>query len=250
MLPIPAIDIRDGRCVRLLRGDFSLETVYGDPVEQAVAFDEQGAPMLHIVDLDAARSGEATNDRIVRQIRDAIGIPLQVGGGIRDRARAEELIKGGVDRVVIGTLAVEDPATARELAEAFPLQVVVGLDHRSETDGNVTRRLVAVRGWEHSLGVELKEALDALAGPPFAGVVITDISKDGTLEGPDLDGYRYALGATELDIIASGGVGSLADLEALSSIEVNGRSLAGVIVGRALLMGTFNIEEAVAACAP
>lgn len=250
MLPIPAIDIRGGRCVRLLQGDFANETVYGDPIEQARAFVDEGASMLHIVDLDAARSGEATNDAIVREIITDIGVPIQVGGGVRNSDRAKALLECGASRVVIGTLAIEDPETACALAADFPQQIVVGLDHRTETIDGVSRRLVAIRGWETSGGVELANALGSLDSAPFAGAVITDISRDGTLAGPDLAGYRYALVSTSLDVIASGGVGSLADLVALRDMVVDGRTISGVIIGRALLSGAFSVAEAVATCAP
>jgi phosphoribosylformimino-5-aminoimidazole carboxamide ribotide isomerase len=250
MLPIPAIDIRNGRCVRLLQGDFAKETIYGDPIEQAVAFVDAGAPMLHIVDLDAARSGEATNDATVRQIIDVVGVPIQVGGGVRTRERACSLLDHGVDRVVVGTLAVEDPGSARALAEEFPSRIVVGLDHRTELIDGHRRRMVAVRGWEATGGVELARALASLAGAPFAGAVITDISRDGTLEGPDLVGYSYALSNSEIEVIASGGVGTLEDVRRLRDLTVNGRSLAGVIIGRALLSGAFDVAEVVTLCAP
>ena len=249
MIPIPAIDLLEGRCVRLLRGDFSNETVYGDPVEQAHLYAADGAPMLHVVDLDAARSGTAANDVIVREIIERVDLPIQVGGGVRTAARAEWLLAFGARRVVVGTLAVEDPRAACALAERFPGQIVVGLDHRTELIDGIATRLVATRGWETSAGVELAKALSLLEGAPFAGTVITDISRDGTLTGPDLDGCRYALGSTSLEIIASGGVGTIADLVALRDLEVDGRSVAGVVIGRALLSGAFTVADAVAACA-
>lgn len=250
MLPIPAIDIRGGQCVRLLRGDFAAETVFGDPIEFAVELVDQGAPMLHIVDLDAARGSQVTNEGIVREIVDMVGVPVQLGGGIRSRERAAALLDRGIDRVVVGTLAVEDPDAACQLAASFPDQVVIGLDHRTERADGTARRIVAVRGWVESGGVELETALSRLEGAPFAGTVVTDISRDGTLEGPDLEGYGCVLKTTELDVIASGGVGTLDDLVALAQIEVDERRLAGVIIGRALLSGAFTVQEAVFACAP
>lgn len=236
--------------MRLLQGDFANETVFGDPVAQAVAFVDQGAPMLHIVDLDAARSGESANDDVVREIIKVSSVPVQVGGGVRDRMRARSLLECGASRVVIGTLAVEDPKDACSLADEFPGQIVVGLDFRSEVIDGTSRRIVAIRGWESSGGVELKAALDLLASASFAATVVTDISRDGTLAGPDLDGYRYALSVTKLDVIASGGVGVLEDLVALRDLHMEGRSISGVIIGRALLSGAFSVAEAVATCAP
>jgi len=250
MIPIPAIDIRDGRCVRLLRGDFAAETIYGDPVTQAMSFVEQGAPMLHIVDLDAARTGEPVNESVVREIVDRSAVPVQFGGGVRDPQRAEYLLGQGIERVVIGTLSVEDPDAVRRLAERFPGRVVVGLDHKTSKSSGHFSRVVAVRGWESSAEVELDLALSNLEGAPFAGAVITDISRDGTLLGPDIGGYSHVLSVSAIPVIASGGVGTLADLKALRDIDVSGRSLAGVIIGRALLAGAFSVSEAVIACAP
>lgn len=250
MIPIPAIDIRDGRCVRLLRGDFAVETIFGDPVAQAMTFIDQGAPMLHIVDLDAARTGEPVNEAIVDEIVKRSSVPIQFGGGVRDARRAELLLGRGIERVVIGTLAVESPEDVRQLAERFPERVVVGLDHAVRNDSGGITRIVAVRGWRRSGEVELDLALLRLEGSPFAGAVITDISRDGTLLGPDIDGYSQVLSLSALPIIASGGIGSLADLEALRAVQSSGRSLAGVIIGRALLAGAFSVSEAVAACAP
>lgn len=250
MIPIPAIDIRDGRCVRLLRGDFAAETIFGDPVTQAMFFMEQGAAMLHIVDLDAARTGEPVNEAVVREIVELSTVPVQFGGGIRDAHRAEDLLGQGVARVVIGTLAVENPDAACRLAESFPGRVVVGLDHKISDASASIRRVVAVRGWETSGEVELDLALARLEGVPFAGAVITDISRDGTLLGPDIEGYSHVLSVSTLPVIASGGVGTLADLIELRAIEISGRALAGVIIGRALLAGAFSVSEAVITCAP
>lgn len=250
MIPIPAIDIRDGRCVRLLRGEFSAETEFGDPISQAMRFVEEGAPMLHIVDLDAARTGIPENDRVVREIVERSAVPVQFGGGVRDAVRAAELLDQGIARVVIGTLAVEDPETACALAERFPGRVVVGLDHNTyEESGRVTR-IVAIRGWGESSKIDLDLALARLEDGPFGGAVITDISRDGTLLGPDIEGYSHSLSTTALPLIASGGVGTLEDLKMLRAIEISGHSLSGVIIGRALLSGAFNVSEAVIACAP
>lgn len=250
MQVFPAVDIRDGRCVRLLRGDFSVETVYGDPVEQALAFVADGASIVHVVDLDAARSGLQSNMPIISEIIRNSSVPVQVGGGIRDASRAAKLLDEGANRVVIGTLAVEDPEGACRLATSYPGQIVVGLDHRSEVVDGRPQRVVAVRGWEDSGASELVETLQRLEGAPFAATVITDISRDGTLSGPDLDGYRYVLSRTNLDVIASGGVGSTEDLRRLRDLEVAGRRLGGVIIGRALLNGTFSVKEAIDACRP
>jgi phosphoribosylformimino-5-aminoimidazole carboxamide ribotide isomerase len=245
----PAIDLRDGRCVRLRQGSFSAETVYGDPVEQAEAFVAAGARGLHVVDLDAAREGGAPNRDIVLAIASRTGVPVQVGGGVRGEAAAAALLEEGVARVVVGTLAVEKPELLTRVASRWPGRVMVGLDHRQVAGSDGTfRREVAVRGWLAQAGLELRAALARLEGIDLGGVVVTDIDRDGTGDGPDLEGLSDVLGATALPVLASGGVATGADIAALAGLEVNGRRLAGVIVGRALLSGKLSIEEAVAAC--
>jgi phosphoribosylformimino-5-aminoimidazole carboxamide ribotide isomerase len=233
----PAIDLRGGRCVRLWQGDFDKETVYGaDPIAVARGFASAGARWLHVVDLDAAR-GDGSNLDTVLAISAAVPAHVQTGGGVRDDA----LLVAGVDRVVLGSLAVSNPPYAAELIAEYPGRVVVGLDHR---DGELQ-----VRGWEEKGDVTL---LDAVRWPEFedaAAFVVTDIGRDGTLAGPDVDGLAAVLEATSTDVIASGGVGSLSDIETLTSLEASGRRLAGVIVGKALYEGAFTVEEAIGACA-
>ena len=247
----PAIDLRGGRCVRLLRGDFSAETEYGDPIEQAEALVAAGASRLHVVDLDAAREGVPSNRHLVLRIAAGAGVPVQAGGGIRDERSAAALLDGGVARVVVGTLAVERPEAVAGLAERWPGRVVAGLDHRRVTraDGSVVRE-VAVRGWVACGGPDLERVLARLEGLPLGGVVVTDIERDGTGGGPDLVGLERALALSELAIIASGGVSRVSDLEDLSRLAAGGRRLAGVIVGRALLSGALSVSEAMAACEP
>ncbi|MGZ4710384.1 MAG: 1-(5-phosphoribosyl)-5-[(5-phosphoribosylamino)methylideneamino]imidazole-4-carboxamide isomerase [Acidimicrobiales bacterium] len=234
----PAIDLRGGRCVRLYQGDYGRETVYGDdPVAQALAFEAEGAGWIHVVDLDAARTGEPVNRPVVAAIAAAVSVPVQTGGGVRDEAAADALIEAGVTRVVLGTAALEQPDLVRRLASRFP--VAVGLDARG--------REVAVRGWEQGSGRDLLEVAAEFADAGVAALVVTEIGRDGTLEGPDLEGLAAVLGATEVDVIASGGVGSLDDLRALDQLEVGSRRLAGAIVGRALYEGTFTLAEALGA---
>jgi phosphoribosylformimino-5-aminoimidazole carboxamide ribotide isomerase len=247
---LPSIDLRGGQSVRLLRGEYDAETGYGDPVDQAIRYEKAGAAILHVVDLDAARTGEPTNGEVIAAITHAISIPVEVGGGVRSTERAVELFELGVERVVLGTRAVEDPAFAIALAESHPERVVLGLDHRRVPVEGTERREVATRGWEAGSGRELFSLLDLFEGAPFAAVVATDITVDGTLEGPDLAGYELLLGATAIPVIASGGVGSLDDVAALGALSVSGHTLAGVIIGKALLSGAFSVEEAVAACRP
>jgi phosphoribosylformimino-5-aminoimidazole carboxamide ribotide isomerase len=248
---IPAIDLRGGRSVRLVRGDFAAETAYGDPVAQACRYEKAGAGALHVVDLDGARDGEAGNGAVIAEIIRSVAIPVEVGGGIRTRDRAEELIELGAARIVLGTRAIEEPRFARELAAAFPERVVLGLDYRRQPDGAPGEdREVAVRGWAAGSGRGLLEVVRECADAPLWGVVATDIAVDGTLAGPDTATYALLLGETDLRIVASGGVGSIADLVALRTLEVAGRGLAGVVVGKALVEGAFSVEEAVVACRP
>jgi phosphoribosylformimino-5-aminoimidazole carboxamide ribotide isomerase len=236
----PAIDLRDGRCVRLYQGDYGRETVYGDdPVAQALAFEAEGAAWIHVVDLDAARTGDPVNRPIVAAIAAAVSVPVQTGGGVRDDAAADALIDMGVGRVVLGTAALEQPDLVRRLAARMP--VAVGLDARG--------RDVAVRGWKQESGRDLIDVARSFADAGVAALVVTEIGRDGTLEGPDLEGLAAVLGASGIDLIASGGVGSLDDLSALAGLEVAGRRLAGAIVGRALYEGSFTLTEARSAAA-
>ena len=238
----PAIDLRAGRTVRLYQGDFSRETAYGtDPVTVALDFVAAGAPWIHLVDLDAARTGTPENRPVIAAIAAAVGgaARIQSGGGVRDQAAAEALLAAGVDRVVIGTAAVENPQLVRDLAVHH--QVAVGIDVRG--------RVAAVRGWLEGSGVDLFDLLARFEDCGVAAFVVTEIARDGTFAGPDLDGLAAVLEATRVDVIASGGVGSAADLTALASLEVGGRRLAGAIVGKALHDGLFSVKEAVLACA-
>ena len=235
----PAIDLLGGRCVRLYQGDYDRSTTYGDdPVAQARAFEAEGAPWIHVVDLDAARTGEPANREAIAAVAAAVGVPVQTGGGVRDEAAAETLFDAGVARVVVGTAALEDPDFVRRLARRHP--VAVGLDARG--------RDVAVRGWREGSGLDLLEVADRFADAGVAALVVTEIGRDGTLEGPDQSGLAEVLAASALPVIASGGVGSLGDLRALAALRAGGRALAGAIVGRALYEGAFGVAEAVAAC--
>jgi phosphoribosylformimino-5-aminoimidazole carboxamide ribotide isomerase len=230
----PAIDVRSGRVVRLRRGDYALETVYSDdPADVAAQFGEQGASWLHVVDLDAARTGEPVNRAVVEAIVDVVSpfvAAVQVGGGVRSLDAAKALADIGVSRVVMGSAAVGSPGLVEEVATVVP--VAVGLDHRSG--------VLAVDGWTKQSDVSL---VDVLAGQSAASAyVITDISRDGTLVGPDVTGLAAAVAATAVPVIASGGVGTLDDVRALAAID----GLHGIIVGRALYEGRFTLAEALA----
>ena len=233
----PAIDLRAGRVVRLRKGDYDAETVYGDdPVAVASAFADAGAPWVHVVDLDAARSGDPVNRGVVAAIAAELEgrARLQNGGGVRALDDVEALADAGVARVVMGSAAVADPDLVA--AASIMLPVAVGLDHRGGE--------LAVHGWTEGSGVQLTDALERF--PTAAAFVITDIDRDGTLSGPDVDGLRAAVAATSVPVIASGGVASLDDVVALASIP----GLAGVITGKAVYEGRFTVAEALAAIQP
>jgi len=230
----PAIDLRDGRVVRLRRGDYALETVYGDdPVAVATGFCEQGARWLHVVDLDAALTGERINRAAVEAITAAVAgrAEVQTGGGVRTVEAARSLADIGVSRVVMGSAAVSTPSLVDEVAAVVP--VAIGIDHR--------HGVLAVDGWTAASGVTLTDALAAF--PAASAFVITDIERDGTLGGPDVGGLAAAVAATRTPVIASGGVGTIDDLCALAAIH----GLHGIIAGRALYEGRFTVAEALAA---
>ena len=234
----PAIDLLNGQAVRLYQGDYARETVYNnDPVAQAKVFAEAGARWIHVVDLDAARTGSPLNREVIAAICDAVNVPIQTGGGVRSEEAADALFDAGVTRVVLGTAALEDPELVRTLASRHP--VAVGLDARG--------REVAVRGWEEGSGKDLLDVARGFADAGVEALIVTEIGRDGTLEGPDLDGLGEVLEATELPVIASGGVGSLADLVALEALRSAGRRLSGAIVGRALYEGAFTLQDALQA---
>jgi phosphoribosylformimino-5-aminoimidazole carboxamide ribotide isomerase len=236
----PAIDLRGGKVVQLIQGDFDRERIHGDdPVAVAQAFVAAGAPWIHTVDLDAARTGEPINRHLIAAIAAAVAVPVQAGGGVRSADAAAALADVGVARVVMGTAALEDPDLVAEIAARQP--VALGLD--------VQGREVAVRGWAEGSGVEWTEVLRRLAASGAEAVVVTQIQVEGLMGGPDLEGLAEVLAATDFDVIASGGVGQLADLLALDSVEAAGRRLAGAIVGTAIYEGRVDVAEAVAALA-
>jgi len=233
----PAIDLRGGRCVRLMQGDYDRETRYSDdPVAQALAFEADGADWIHVVDLDAARTGDATNLAVISGICAAVSCPVQSGGGVRSVEAAARLAEAGVGRVVIGTAALTTPGLVATVAAVQ--RVAVGLDARG--------RDLATHGWEQSSGRDLIDVARSFADDGVDAFVVTEISRDGTLAGPDLEQLAAVVAATPVGVVASGGVGSLADLTALSSLVVDGRRLAGAIMGRSLYEGAFDLADAVA----
>ena len=237
---IPAIDLLGGSCVRLHQGDYDKVTRFSDdPVAQAMRWQEQGAERLHLVDLDGARSGEPANDSAIRAITSALTIPVQLGGGVRTAERAETLLTCGLDRVILGTVALEQPQLVMDLAERHPGRVVVGIDARHGK--------VATKGWLEDSNTEATALAGRFNASAIAAIISTDISTDGTLEGPNLQALREMAEASSVPVIASGGVGCMADLLALLTLEPLG--VEAVIVGRALYDGRIDLGEALRALA-
>jgi phosphoribosylformimino-5-aminoimidazole carboxamide ribotide isomerase len=248
---LAAIDLMDGGAVRLVQGEFTRARAFGDPLAVAHRFLAAGAPWLHVVDLDAARGGEPVHRAAVVALCDAAhaaGARIEVGGGLRSARDVAEILAAGVDRAVLGTAAIETPGLGVRCARRHPGRVAVGLDYRRGADGRLEP---AVRGWTGAADRDVGSLLEAFADEPFDALIVTAIARDGTLEGPDLVGLEAVLDATDLAVIASGGVGSADDLAALAALRSpeRGRALAGAVVGRALVDGTIGVEEAVAACA-
>ena len=235
MILFPAIDLKDGVCVRLQQGDMTRATVFHrDPAEQAQAFEAQGFEYLHVVDLDGAFAGRPINDHAVERILDTVSIPVQLGGGIRDSATIEAWFEKGVDRIIVGTAAVRDPALVRYAARKFPDRVAVGLDAR---DGKV-----AVEGWAETSELTVVEIARQFEDVGVAAIIYTDIARDGLLEGLNLDAAIALADAIDIPIIASGGLASIEDVKAL--LTRRARKLAGAIAGRALYDGRLDPSEA------
>lgn len=238
MILYPAIDLKDGQAVRLLRGDMAAATVFdADPAARAAAFAAAGAAWLHLVDLDGAFAGEPRNAAAVEAILAAVRIPVQLGGGIRDRATAEGWLARGVARVILGTAAVEDPGLVRDLARAHPGRIAVGLDARGGR--------VATRGWATETGATVTDLARAFAEAGIAALIHTDIARDGAMGGPNVEATAALGRAVPVPVIASGGVSSVADLLALRAAG----SVAGAIVGRALYDGAVDLRAALEALA-
>jgi phosphoribosylformimino-5-aminoimidazole carboxamide ribotide isomerase len=233
MILYPAIDLKDGQCVRLLRGDMGSATVFGDdPAAQARAFAAAGCRWLHLVDLNGAFAGHPVNGAAVEAILAAIDIPAQLGGGIRDMATIERWLDRGLARVILGTVAVRDPALVRAAARAFPGRVAVGIDARGGR--------VAVAGWAEETDLDATDLARRFEDAGVAALVYTDIDRDGALQGPNVAATAALARAVSIPVIASGGVSALDDLRALAATGV----IAGVISGRALYEGRLDLREA------
>ena len=235
---IPAIDLLDGKCVRLYQGDYAKSQVFDDnPVAVARQWEQQGATRLHLVDLDGAKSGKTTNLAAIEAIVKVLTIPVQVGGGLRDRASVSRLLDLGVQRAILGTVAVEQPELITEWCAEFPQQIVVGIDARNGK--------VATRGWLETSEVLATDLANRMAKQGAAAIIYTDIHRDGTMSGPNMSALRELATAIDIPVIASGGVSSLTDLLSLLALEPLG--VTGAIVGRAIYTGDIDLKEAIQA---
>ncbi len=234
---IPAIDLLGGHCVRLYQGDYAQSQVFNkNPVEVALQWQSQGATRLHLVDLDGAKQGFPVNIEVIGEIVRTLSIPVQVGGGLRDRTAIETLFNIGVDRAIVGTVAVENPSLVQELCETFPHQIAIGIDARNGK--------VATKGWLETSQIEAT-ALAQQISDKAAAIIYTDIHRDGTLVGPNQEALREIANVTNIPIIASGGISSLTDILSLLALEPIG--VKSVIVGKAIYTDKVDLAEAIKA---
>jgi phosphoribosylformimino-5-aminoimidazole carboxamide ribotide isomerase len=232
---IPAIDLRGGRCVRLYQGDYAKETVYSDnPLEVALRWQEMGAPRIHVVDLDGAASGKPENLAVLKRLADSVDVALQVGGGIREMSTCEKMLDMGMQRIVLGTVAVQEPSLVEQLCRRFGSEaVVVGVDAR---DG-----VVAIRGWQESTSSTTLDLMHRMEELGVRRFLYTDISRDGTLTEPNFQAVEVVVRGSDAAILAAGGVSSIEQLRRLASVGVE-----GAIVGMALYTGAIDLREAIA----
>lgn len=231
---IPAIDIKDGKCVRLYQGDYDRETIFStDPVSVAVDWQEMGAERIHIVDLDGAASGNQRNFQVIKMMISCLAIPVQVGGGIRTESNVVTMMDIGVDRVILGTMAVENKEIVQSIVDRFGVEsVIVGIDVRDD--------LVSIKGWKKSTFVSSSDLMDEMYRIGVRRFVYTDISRDGTLMEPNFQSIEQIVSRSDANIIASGGVSSLGHIKQLAGLGVE-----GVIIGKALYTGDINLNEAI-----
>ena len=238
MLILPAIDLRGGNCVRLVKGDFKQETIYSEhPEEIALRWEEGGAEFLHVVDLDGALAGEPQNMDAIKRILQAVTIPVEVGGGIRSMESIDRLLSIGVSRVILGSVAVHKEELVQEACSAYGNRIVVGIDAK--------KGIVATDGWEKSGGISAVELAKRLGAFGLETIIYTDISRDGTLSGVNVTETAHLARASGIKVIASGGVKSISDIEGLKKRECDG--IIGVIVGKSIYEGTLSLTEAIAA---
>lgn len=238
MKVIPAIDIKGGKVVRLAQGDYAKETVYSDsPLDIAKKWDGCGAKLIHIVDLDGALEGKLKNEAVIRRITTETNADIELGGGIRDEAAVENVLAAGVDRVVLGTGAL-DESFVKRMGRRFGKRIVVGIDAK---DG-----IVRTKGWITKTGLEAVDFAKRLEDTGIGGIIYTDISRDGMLEGPNIAELEAMLKATSVGVVASGGVSTLEDITELKALE--SRGLVGIIIGKALYEGKIDLKEAIHLC--
>jgi phosphoribosylformimino-5-aminoimidazole carboxamide ribotide isomerase len=236
MLIIPAIDLKEGKCVRLEQGLMDKATVYSeDPATTARHWESQGAELLHVVDLNGAFAGVPKNLEAIKSIRAAIRIPIEVGGGIRDLATIRSLVSIGIDRIILGTAAIENPSFVQEACEEFPGRIIVGIDAK---DG-----LVAIKGWAEVTKVLAIDLAQQMQEYGVIAVIYTDIKRDGMLSGPNIEATRSLAKALHIPVIASGGVHTMQDIEALLAVRHSGVS--GVITGKAIYSGSLDLRQAI-----
>lgn len=234
MLVIPAIDLKDGQCVRLLQGRKDAVTAYSnEPAKTAKRWESYGAKLIHIVDLDGAFTGKQTNLNAIIKIRQSVKISLQVGGGIRNIGNIMNLFSAGIDRVIIGTAAIEDPEFLTYACRNYPGKVLIGIDAK---DG-----MVAIKGWEEVTSLSAKDLVRRLEIFGVAGIIYTDISRDGMLSGPNIDATRDIVESVKIPVIASGGVSCIDDIKNLMKIQ----NLWGAITGKAIYSGAMDLKEAI-----
>ena len=228
----PAVDIRGGQCVRLIQGDYDQETVYGaNPADMAIRWASDGAGQIHLVDLDGARDGSTANRQAVAEIVNSVQVPCQLGGGIRDRVTVAEYLGLGVERLVIGTKAQKDPDWLSAICKEFPERIVIGLDARSG--------MVATDGWLQTSDTPASELAKRYSKLPIAGIVYTDITRDGMLKGPNLEALKDIIDAVDVPVIASGGVTTSGDVTEIAKLGA-----AGCIIGRSLYEGKMTLADA------
>ena len=228
----PAVDIRGGQCVRLIQGDYDQETVYGaNPADMAIRWASDGSGQIHLVDLDGARDGSTANRQAVAEIVNSVEVPCQLGGGIRDRVTVAEYLGLGVERLVIGTKAQKDPDWLSAICKEFPERIVIGLDARSG--------MVATDGWLQTSDTPASELAKRYSKLPIAGIVYTDITRDGMLKGPNLEALKDIIDAVDVPVIASGGVTTSEDVTEIAKLGA-----AGCIIGRSLYEGKMTLADA------
>jgi len=237
MMILPAIDLKEGKCVRLMQGDPGQKTVYAeDPVEMAHRWEREGAEFLHVVDLDGAFSGFPVHLDLIEKIAQAVQIPIQVGGGMRSRESIGAVLERGAQRVILGTKAVGSPDFLEEACRHFERRILVGIDARGG--------YLSLEGWTQSTSLRAVDFAQEVSHYPLGGIIYTDISRDGTLEGPNLPALGEMAEATSLPLIASGGISSLEDVRAIMALE--GKGIIAMIIGKALYSGRIDLPSAIA----